>query len=412
MSTQRIPSAENLLGLASHSCRLTQLIRDYLPVDPEIVPPILHGRTDGYLAQSNIIDEALQAVNCDERAGAETGFPPYSVRISNWSLHVTPAWRGTSAALEKLLAHYSWTSLRGSRAYTVYSEGCTATVDGREVPIHEALAPGVAAIRWEPLGSPIPARLLDTLDHFAEMLRREVCMVLAAGEAARAPTGGKVPEPPNGRYVFARQKNKYHLLFEGEEGEPRVLKGLQMAEFLLRHGGKAAGVLDIEAAMAVDRPLRTINEGEAIASGEADGEPRWNVFTRGGGSPVDVVPEEQITEVESAVRVLQEQSHEAELRGDAKRAKELDSQVEQSQNWLNGQKQLRYQAARRCGADSRKEGARQRLKNAFTGALEYLRREGMPLLADHLQNQIQPDSYCYKYNPVEGVEWVFDEPSR
>jgi hypothetical protein len=412
MSTQRIPSAENLLGLAYHSCRLTQLIRDYLPVDPEIVPPILLGRTEGYLAQCNLIGEALQAVNWDERANAETGSPPYSFRVSNWSLFVTPAWRGTAVALQDILAHYGWTSLRGARAYTVYSEGCTATVDGREVPIHESRAPGVAAIRWEPLRSPIPARLLDTLDHYAGALQREVCMVLSAGGAALEPAGGESPPSAKGRYVFARRKNKFRLRFDGEEGTPRLLKGLLMTEYLLKQPGKQGDVLEIEAALAEDRPLRTIGEGEGLASGEKDGEVRWNGFTRGVDSAVEAATAEEIAEAEAAVRQLQEQSHDADLRGDAKRVKELDSKVESGQTWLKEQKRLQRRGECRRGTDSPKEAARQRLKNALADALTQLRDEGMPLLAGHLDRQIKYESHAYKYNPVEGVEWVFDEPTR
>jgi hypothetical protein len=219
--------------------------------------------------------------------------------------------------------------------------------------------------------------------------------------------------PPEGEslYIFAKRK-KYHLRFADEKGKAPVSKGLEMIEFLLKQPNKEATVFDIEASLSEDRPVHTISETEAVASIENDGRTLWNGFSRGGDDQVAPATREDIQRVEEELEILRRKSADADLQGDTRRAKELDNQIEVGEQWLKEQQRLQQGQIRHRPTTSRLESARQRLKNAYSGALKKLRDEEMPRLAEHLDQQIKYESHTYKYIPIPGIDWVFDEQAR
>jgi hypothetical protein len=229
--------------------------------------------------------------------------------------------------------------------------------------------------------------------------------------ASAVVTQASAPPPQRAQYLFAQKGNNYHLRFEEEETKIRALKGLQVVEFLLKQPRCRADVLEIEAALAEDRPLRTIGEEEALASTASEGESRWNEYSRG-ATLTESARDEDIARVEGTMRRYEEESAEAELHGDVKRAKELSDKALKGRQWLSEQRGLRRKAKTGRGVNCRKEAARQRIKNNLENAREHLRGKEMFRLAQHLEDQIQPDSYGYKYQRIEGVEWVFEEPQQ
>jgi hypothetical protein len=252
------------------------------------------------------------------------------------------------------------------------------------------------------------------------VLHREIEFELRAAARARddasaatspvyaVTASNNTPPPPKKQYLFVRRGNKYHLRFDGEDDTPRAYRGLEMAEFLLKQRGTWADLLDIDAALAVDRPLRTISEGEALASAEGDGEMRWNGFS-GDKTADKAITAEQIKECEEAVQKLQAESNDAEMSGDIRRAKELDNKVQTYQRLIKEQKQRLCQEKRGFGINIRKETARCKWRNNLKDAIEHI-KEKMPKLAAHLDEQIKPENYGYKYHRVEGIEWFFEEP--
>jgi hypothetical protein len=184
-----------------------------------------------------------------------------------------------------------------------------------------------------------------------------------------------------------------------------------MVELLFKQPHKGAYILEIDAALAGDRPLRTISEAEALALSDDEG--RNSGFTRAGGSdPIPATPE-RIADVKAAIEKLEKDSVQADLGGDMRKAKELDAQVAKLRGWLKEQERLAYlETTGRKEADSPQEKARQRLKNNFKNALEMLKDEGLPLFAAHLQDCIGYAGYHFIYKPPERVSWVFEEKTR
>lgn len=72
MTNRQIPSADNLLELAISSLKLVEVIRNYLPVDPEIIPQEPITDLDGFVTRTNVACIAQAAANADYRADEET----------------------------------------------------------------------------------------------------------------------------------------------------------------------------------------------------------------------------------------------------------------------------------------------------------------------------------------------------
>jgi hypothetical protein len=230
-------------------------------------------------------------------------------------------------------------------------------------------------------------------------------------------TAPQVPPLTPPKYVFAKtsnllanRKGKYYLHFENECKKVDALRGLQMIEHLLKQPGIEADVLEIQKALAVDRPSRTISEDEALA--DTHGHEERNQFDRGHDSIAEAASRKEIEDTKATIHRLQEMSNEAEMRGDARRAKALDAQVEQGQTWIKAQERLQSEKSKKRGrGGSEKEKARNRLKNTLADALQTLKNEEMPKLAEHFEKQIVYESYTYKYNPMPPICWTFTIPS-
>ncbi|HZT35975.1 MAG TPA: hypothetical protein VFA15_08645, partial [Nitrososphaera sp.] len=181
-------------------------------------------------------------------------------------------------------------------------------------------------------------------------------------------------------------------------------------EFLLKQRGKEADVQEVDRALANDRPLHIITKGEALAAADDD-RPR-NEFSAGSNSLTEPAPIEEIKKVEAALKSLQEQSAEADRRDDLRKAKELEALIRKSNDWLKEQERLHREEKKRKGEGTDKESSRNRLKNNLADALEKLREEGMPNLAEHFDRQIKCESYAYRYSPLPSIDWSFEAPSR
>jgi hypothetical protein len=197
MARPQIPSAENLLGLAVHSLRLVQAIRDHLPVTQQngFAPP--WEPSTGTIAYYNAFCIAKEALGCYERANAEMGRHPFGRCMRDWPvLTVYPAWSRTTDALKAVLDHFGWRTITDKTAIHIVGgdnpngSKDTSTAGGHRPDVHYVRLPASGP-------SPIPAQRLQRLEHFANILHREAAAALKPFVEALTPNcAAESPSPP------------------------------------------------------------------------------------------------------------------------------------------------------------------------------------------------------------------------
>jgi hypothetical protein len=212
MARPQIPSTENLLGLAAHSLRLVQAIRDHLPVTQQNGFAPLWESSTGTFAYSNAFWIAKEALGCYEHANAEMGGC-----MRGWPvLTVYPAWQRTTGALEAVLDHFGWRTITNKTALQILVVGDSPNGD-KDTSTARDYQPAVHYVRLPASGpSPIPAQLLQHLEHFANILHREVAAALIVEElapnCAAKPTRGKPGAPRSNDFFveYVEQQKALH----------------------------------------------------------------------------------------------------------------------------------------------------------------------------------------------------------
>jgi hypothetical protein len=259
-------------------------------------------------------------------------------------------------------------------------------------------------------------RNFSGIDTLGLRLRMEMEFVLAAREAGTPLRGPGVvnasrdpaPDPPARPNIFARLPGeRYRIRYRNKEETMPMLVGLRVAEYLLKQPEKAAHVLKINRALCEGSPrLAPLEDAFACSEGQKglDG------FGPDASPQPDPCGKEALEEAKQAVKSLDDQAARARDGGEHDKAERMEREADTGRQWIREEEALAERKRRgQPDHDAEVEKVRVRLTNNFTNACNQLRTKyGFPELADHLEEQIDSGTE-WKYNPVPGVEWVFEE---
>jgi hypothetical protein len=231
-----------------------------------------------------------------------------------------------------------------------------------------------------------------------------------ADAAERTTAGVDNPTDPSPNLFARRPDGRYRIAYDGKEDTVQGLAGLRVAEYLLKQPGKAAHVLEINRALAEGTPRAAALEDAFARSEEQEG---LDGFTADASRQPDPCSEEDLEKAKEAVKSLDDQATTAREEGNHEEADRLELSADKGRQWIREQEALARRKRRgQPDQDSPAEGVRSKLTTNFKNALEALRTKySFPELADHLEAQISSGTN-WRYNPVPGVEWVFDLDRR